>query len=212
LEVIELKASQRSGIGKGPARRLRRKGLIPAVLYGPETESIPLAISSADLDRVYKKAGSEHVLLNLIIENGDTREKTAIIKEVQTSPLTNQYLHVDFCEISLEKKIVVKVPVELSGKSKGVERGGLLQLIRHELEVECLPMDIPDKILVDVSNLGIGDSLHVGDIDVGKKVRLLDDADLAVVTIIAPSAKEEEVSEEELEEAEEAPAVEGEAK
>jgi large subunit ribosomal protein L25 len=182
---------------------LRRQGLIPAVLYGPKTESIALTISALDLDKVYEESGSEHVILNLIIENGGTQNRTAMVKELQTSPVTSQYLHVDFYEISLEKEITVKVQVEVTGKCKGVENGGFLQLIRHELDVSCLPADIPGKIEVDVSDLDIGDSLHVEEIDVGEKVTLLYDSNFTVVTVVAPTVEEEEVVEEELEEAEE---------
>jgi large subunit ribosomal protein L25 len=181
------------------------------VLYGPKTESIPLTISTLDLDNIYKESGSEHVILNLIIENGGTQKKTVMIKETQTAPVTSQYLHVDFCEISLEEKVTVNVSVEVTGKSKGVQLGGFVQLVRHELEVSCLPGDIPAKIEADVSDLDIGDSLHVEDIDVGEKVKLLYDTNFAVVTVAAPTMEEEEIPEEELEEVEEAEAAETEA-
>lgn len=203
MQTFDLRATERKGTGKGVARALRREGLIPAVVYGPATASIALTISAQDLDKVYEESGSEHVILNLIIENGGTRNKTAMIKEVQTSPLTSQYLHIDFYEISLEKEITVKVQVEPIGKCKGVENGGLLQLIRYELDVSCLPGDIPGKIEVDVSNLDIGDSLHVEEIDVGDKVTLLYDSNFTVATVVAPTVEEEEVVEEALEEAEE---------
>ncbi|NVM57514.1 MAG: 50S ribosomal protein L25/general stress protein Ctc, partial [Desulfobacterales bacterium] len=194
---------QRKTIGKGPARALRRQGLTPAVLYGPRTESIPLTISPFDLDTIFRESRGEHVVLNLIVENDGTWNKTAMIKEVQTAPVSGQYLHIDFYEISLEKKIVVKVPFELTGKSKGVERGGFLQQVSHELEISCLPMDIPGKIEVDVSNLDIGDSLHIHDIDVGEKIKLLAETDFTVATVGAPPVEEEELPE--VEEAEEGP-------
>ena len=148
MQTFDLKASERKGTGKGVARTLRRQGLIPAVLYGPATASIALTISAQDLEKVYEESGGENVILNLIIENGGTQSKTAMIKEVQTAPLTSQYLHIDFYEISLEKEITVKVQVEPIGKCKGAERGGLLQLIRYELDVSCLPGNIPGRIEV----------------------------------------------------------------
>lgn len=210
MQTFDLKASERKGTGKGAARALRRQGLIPAVLYGPSTPSIALTISAVDLDKIYGESGGENVILNLIIENGGTHNRTAMFKEVQISPLTREYLHVDFYEISLEKEITVKVHVEPIGKCKGTESGGFLQLIRHELDVSCLPGDIPGKIEVDVSHLDIGDSLHVEEIDVGEKVKLLYDNNFTVITVAAPTVEEEEVAEEELEEAEEIP-VEAEA-
>jgi len=172
---------------------------------------MPLTVSPFELDKVYKESGTERVILNLIIKNGGTQDVTAMVKELQTSPVTDQYLHVDFYEISLDQEITVSVLVEVTGKSKGVERGGFLQVVRHELEISCLPADMPDKIEVDVTNLDIGDSIHVEDIELGDKIRLLTDTHLTVVTVVAPKVEEEAVSEEEAEEAEEAQAVEAEA-
>lgn len=206
MEIFDLNATERKSTGKGHARALRRQGLVPAVLYGPETETIPLTICTLDLETIYQESGAEHVILNLIIKNGGTLNKTAMVKEMQVSPLTNQCLHVDFYEISMEKEITVKVPVELTGKSKGVEDGGLLQLIRYELEVTCLPGNIPGKIAVDVSDLEVGDSIHVENITVGENVTLVYDNNFTVATVVAPTLVEEEVPEEEFEEGEEAPA------
>jgi large subunit ribosomal protein L25 len=206
LETFDLTASPRKTTGKGPARVLRRQGLVPAVLYGPETASLPLTISTDDLMKVYQKSGSELFILNLIIKNGGTQNKTAMVKEVQMSPLSNRCLHVDFYEISMEKEITVKVPIELTGKSIGVESGGMLQLVRHELEVSCLPGNVPGKIEVDVSHLDIGDSVHIEDVTVGEKIRLQYDTNYTVATVIAPAVAEEEIPEEEFEEGEGAPA------
>ncbi len=212
MEVFDLKITQRNTFGKGPARALRREGLIPAVLYGPKRDSVPLTISPLDLDKIYKDSGTERVILNLKIDNGGTQDVTVVVKEVQAVPVTGQYLHIDFYEISLNEEIVVNVPVEVTGRSKGVERGGFLQVVRYQLEISCIPTDMPDKIEVDVTNLDIGDSIHIGDLDlVGDKVRVLADTALTVVTVVPPTVEEEEVPEEELEEAEETPAEEDEA-
>lgn len=211
MEIFDLKTTRRNTFGKNSARALRRQDLIPAVLYGPKRESMPLTMSPFDLDKIYKTSGSERVLLNLVIENGDIQNATVIIKEVQAVPVTGQYLHIDFYEISLDEEIVVNVPIELVGKSKGVERGGFLQVVRHELAISCLPTDMPDKIEVDVARLDIGDSIHIGDIDlVGAKIRLLADSGLTVVTLAAPTVEEEKVPEEEAAEAVETEAGEAE--
>ena len=210
MEIFDLKVNKRETTGKGPARELRRQGKIPAVLYGPKMETVLLTVSGFELEKIYKQSESEHVLLNLVIENGGTQKKTAMIKEAQTTPIADALLHVDFYEISLDEKIVVKVPVEMTGKSAGVERGGFLQLVRHQLEVSCLPTNIPATIPVDITALDIGDSIHIEEIDAGDKVQLLFDNNFTVVTVVAPTAEEEEVlEEEELEEGEEA--AEGEA-
>ena len=213
MEIFDLKTTQRNTFGKGSARALRREGLIPAVLYGPKRDTVPLTISPLDLDNIYKDSGTERVILSLKIDNGGTQDVTVVVKEMQVAPVTGQYLHIDFYEISLNEEIVVNVPVEVTGRSKGVERGGFLQVVRHQLEVSCIPTDMPDKIEVDVTNLDIGDSIHIGDLDrVGDKVRVLADTVLTVVTVVPPSVEEEEVPEEELEEeAEETPAEEDEA-
>lgn len=204
MEIFDLRATQRNTVGKSPARALRRQGLVPAILYGPKRDSLPLTISPMDLDKIYKTSGSEQVILNLVIENGDTQNVTVLVKEVQASPVTRQYLHIDFLEISLDEEIVVNVPVEVIGKSKGVERGGFLQLVRHELEISCLPTNMPDKIEVDITDLDIGDAIHVGDIAVDDKITILDDADYTVLTVVAPAVEGEELAEE----AEEGEAVE----
>lgn len=211
MEIFDLKTTQRNTFGKGSARALRRQGLIPAVLYGPRRDTVPLTISPLDLDIIYKDSGTEQVILNLKIENGGTQNAIAVVKEVQVSPVTGQYLHIDFYEISLNEEIEVNVLVEVTGKSKGVERGGFLQVVRHELEVSCLPTDMPEKIEIDVTGLDIGDSIHIGDIKLGDKVRLLADTGLTVATVVPPTVEEEEVPEEELEEVEETPAEEAEA-
>jgi large subunit ribosomal protein L25 len=209
LEIFDLKVNKRKEAGKGSAREFRRQGIVPAVLYGPKMETVLLAVSGYELENIYKQSESEHVLLNLVIENGGTQKKTAMIKEIQTTPVADDFLHVDFYEISLDEKIVVKVPVEATGKSVGIERGGFLQLVRHQLEVSCLPTNIPATIQIDISELDIGDSIHVEEIDPGDKVKLLFDNNFTVVTVVAPAAEEEEVLEEE--ELEEGEAVEGEA-
>ena len=211
MEIFDLKTTQRNTFGKGSARALRREGLIPAVLYGPKRDSVPLTISPLELDKIYKDSGTERVILSLKIDNGGTQNVTVVVKEVQAAPVTGQYLHIDFYEISLNEEIVVNVPVEVTGRSKGVERGGFLQVVRHQLEISCIPTDMPEKIEVDVTNLDIGDSIHIGDLDLGDKVEVLADTVHTVVTVVPPTVEEEEVPEEELEEAEETPAEEDEA-
>lgn len=213
MEIFDLKVTQRNTFGKGSARALRRQGLIPAVLYGPKRDSMSLTLSPLDLDEIYKNSGTERVVLNLIIKNGGAKNATVMVKEVQASPVTNKYVHIDFYEISLDEEVVVKVPVEVTGKSKGVERGGFLQVVRHKLEISCLPSDMPDNIEVDVTSLDIGDSVHIEDIELGDKIKLLAVPGLTVLTVVAPTVEEEEeeVPEEEVEEAVEAEAEEAEA-
>lgn len=203
MDFIELKVFIRTEVGNGPARRLRSAGRIPAVLYGPETESMLLSVNTIDLEQILKKSRTGQILLNLLIQNGETVARTTMVKELQTHPVTRQFQHIDFYEIALDRKIKVKVPVVTTGKPKGVELGGMLQLIRRELEVLCLPMEVPESIEIDVADLEMGDAIHIGDISQKSDVEFLEDADFTIVTILSPKIEEEPVEEEEEVEEEE---------
>ena len=214
MELIELKTNIRATTGNGPARRLRQEGQIPAVLYGPRTEPALLSVNISDLDLVLKKERVGQILLNLVIRhNEETSTRTVMVKELQTHPVSRNFLHIDFYEVTMDRKIVVNVPVITTGKSKGVEIGGILQIIRRELEVQCLPLDVPKSIEVDITDLNIGDSVHVGDIPRQNEVEFLDDENFTVITIVIPKVEEEEEPvEEEEEEGEADIAEEGEEK
>jgi large subunit ribosomal protein L25 len=209
LEQIDLKAQIRKTTGKGPARTLRREGRIPAVLYGPKTDSMMLSIDFKEFEQIVKKVNVGSVLLKLQIQNGETLTRPAMIKELQTNPVSGAFVHVDFYEIDMLSKINVNVPVVTRGKSAGVEEGGLLQIVRREIELFCLPTAIPESIEVDISDLTIGDSIHIRDIALPAEVELPEDIDFTVVTVLAPKIEEEVVEEEELEEGEEAVEEEG---
>jgi len=200
LEFLELKVNKRKSVGNGPARALRREKKVPAVLYGPQIESILLAVNNADLENAIKMSKGGQVFLNLMIQNGKTVNHYAMIKELQTQPVSGGFLHVDFYEIALERKIKVRVPVVTKGKSKGVELGGMLQVVRRDLEVFCLPAQIPDAIEIDVTDLDIGDSVHVEDIHLEGDVEFEADVNFTVVTVLSPKVEAEgEEAEEEAE-------------
>ena len=209
MEQIDLKAQVRKTTGKGPARTLRREGRMPAVLYGQKTDSIMLSIDIKEFEQIVKNANIGSLLLNLQIQNGKTLTRPAMIKELQTNPVTGAFLHVDFYEIDMQRKITVSVPVVARGKSAGVEEGGLLQIVRRELELFCLPTAIPKAIEVDITDLEIGDAIHVREIALPAEVELPEDVDFTVVTVLAPKVEEEVVAEEEVEEGEEAAEEEG---
>jgi large subunit ribosomal protein L25 len=213
LELIDLKTNIRKTTGNGPARRLRRSGQIPAVLYGPDTESLLLSVNALEFEKVLKKSISGQVLLNLIIQNGETFTRSAMVRELQTHPVSRDFLHIDFFEISMDRKIRVKVPVEITGKSKGVEAGGILQIVRRELEMLCLPLRVPESIEVDISDLDIGDSIHIGAIAQESDIEVLEEDHFTIVTIVSPTIEEVEEEVEELEEEEDAEGIiaEGEA-
>lgn len=200
MELIELKTNTRTTTGNGPARRLRKEGQIPAVLYGSKAETVLLSINSHSLDMILKGGGAGQVLFNLVIhEDGETRTSLAMIKELQIHPVSRNFLHVDFYEINMDQKIKVKVPVVTTGKSAGVELGGMLQIVRRELEVQCLPLSVPESIVIDITDLDIGDSVHVGDISLEGEIEILEDGHYTVVNILSPKMEEAEEREGEAE-------------
>ena len=206
MEKIELQATVRTSVGNGPARVLRRAGQIPAVLYGRRTDPILLSVNTKDFEQILKKGSFGQFILTLVIQNGKKLTKPAMIKELQTHPVSGNLIHIDFYEVDMKRKIKVMVPVVATGKSVGVEEGGLLNIVRRELEVFCLPGDIPESIEIDLTALAIGDSIHLEDVPLGENVEVATDVNYTVVTVLSPKVEEEPVEEEEeeLEEGEEA--------
>jgi large subunit ribosomal protein L25 len=205
LDLIGFNVKPRATKGDGPAKALRREGFAPAVLYGPKTAPIMLSVNSHAMEQLLKTASIGQTLLNLQIEDGDG-PKPAIIKEMQRNVLTGEILHVDFYEVDMKRKIRVQIPIVTTGKSKGVEMGGMLQIIRREVEVLCYPNQIPDEIAVDITDLDVGESVHVEDLPLAEGLEIPHEANFTLLTILAAKAEVEEVEEEEGEEV-----VEGEA-
>jgi large subunit ribosomal protein L25 len=185
LDNIALNVETRKAKGNGPARVLRRQGSVPAVLYGPKIEPRMLAIKLRDLDTIIKRGGLARSVFNLHIDGGDI-SKSVMIKELQVHPVSHTYLHVDLYEVAMDRKIRVNVPVVTTGKCRGVEEGGTLQIIRRELEVFCLPNEIPDSITIDVTDLGIGDSVHVEDIPTTGAVEIPHDVNFTILSLTGP--------------------------
>lgn len=214
MELLDLKVNRRTTRGNSPARELRRQQKIPAVLYGPKTEPIPLAVNTVQLEKTIKMSKGGQVFLNLLVQNGKSSARQAMIKELQVHPVTGAMLHVDFYEIDMDRKIKVQVPVITFGTSKGVELGGILHVIRRELEVSCLPSQIPDAIKVDITDLDVGDSVHVNEIPLDGDIEISADVNFTVVTISSPKVEaaltEEEAEAEALEEGEAPAETEGE--
>ncbi|MBW1898968.1 MAG: 50S ribosomal protein L25/general stress protein Ctc [Deltaproteobacteria bacterium] len=198
MEILELKAEKRQSTGKGESRSLRREGKIPAVLYGPDTQPVYFSINEHEFITLLKNAQSSQQLIK--IDTGDGEQQAAMIKELQTKPVTEEILHIDFYKVDMNRKIRVRVPIIVKGKSIGVELGGLLQIVRRKLEVLCLPLEIPESIEIDVTDLDVGDSVHVEDISLQGDIEIPADVNFTVITVLAP--KKEEVVEEEEEEEE----------
>lgn len=197
MELIELKAEKRQSVGNGAARALRRDGKIPAILYGPGKDPLKLAISIMELDQIIKDSTAGHIFVDIIIDDDKDGKRRAMVKELQANPVSRGLLHVDFYEISMDRKIKVNVPVIAVGKSKGVEIGGMLQIIRRELEVLCLPGAIPESFEIDITDMDIGDSVHVNEIPLEGDVEIQADVNFTVLTIVSPKVEEEPEEEEE---------------
>jgi large subunit ribosomal protein L25 len=193
LETLEVQADARAVGSKNQARRLRRSGKIPAILYGPKTPAVPLQLDKKDFSaRVAVLEGSHLVRLKSAVPA--LADKVALVKEMQVHPISGELTHADLYEVDLAAKIQVQVPLRFIGKAAGVTRGGILQPIVREVEVECLPLDIPSAFNVDVSALDIGDSIHVGDIQMPDGVTLVSEASVAVVTVATPTVEEAPVA------------------
>jgi len=190
VERIELRAKIREKTGKGPSRRLRREGLIPAVLYGRGRETRHLTLALPDLHRVLATEAGKNPIIALKV--GDETD-TAILREIQVDPVRREFLHVDLCQISLEERLTAEVPIILSGESTGVASGGVLQQGLWELEVECLPTELPEHVEVDVSGLEIGGSIHVSELGLPEGITILTRPEQTVASVIPPTVIKEEV-------------------
>jgi large subunit ribosomal protein L25 len=195
LEILNLKATPREAVGNGPSRVLRRDGKVPAILYGPKTEPMKLTIDKLDLEPLFKSGAVAQKLLKLEIEGVDGK-RNVMIKEMQTHPVSQNLLHLDLYEVTMDHKLKVMVPVVVTGKSVGVEMGGMLQIIRRELEVLSLPDRIPENITIDITDLDIGDSFHVQDLQLEENVEVPAEVNFTILTILTPKAEEEEEVEE----------------
>jgi len=197
MATVDLKGEVRTAVGKAGAKRLRRARQIPGIVYGGPQGSIPVVVNPQEL--LSALGAGENVLINLCLGRSDgTETHMVILKELQMDPVKGRPLHADFLEVSMERKIRVEVPLLLIGESVGVKsKGGILEQPLRQLFVECLPLNIPDRIAVDVSGLDIGDALHVRDITVGEGVRILEDAGRVVASVVAPAAEEVAVPAEE---------------
>ncbi len=199
-----LETKKREKTGKEIAKKLRREGYIPAVLYGHKgTRS--LSVSEHDFKKLFEEIG-EHSIISLDIEDGAKAE--VIVKGFQLDPVKRNIIHVDFFEIERGKALRTEVPIKLEGVSKGVKKGGILELFMRDLEIECLPKDIPENIMINIEELDVGDSFHVRDLKVDPKIEIVSNPEQVVVmigtpTVIkAPVVEEEKVAEEVAEPAE----------
>jgi len=190
MEQIVIEGGLREETGKGSNRKLRRSGKIPAVLYGHKSKSMALAVDPKDIFRILHSDSGENTIFGLNVPGREGLN--CLIKEYQLEPVSHALLHADFYEVAMDEALEVKVPLETTGEAYGVKtEGGLMDLVHRELHVECLPGDIPESIVVDVTNLKIGDMIRVRDLAVSDKIKLLDDPETVVLAIEHPRAEEE---------------------
>jgi len=192
MEKILVKADKRTELGKGSARSLRRQNVLPAVLYG-EGKSVTIKLDRKEIQKLIYSGGGEHSLITLEINEGNskTSEHPVLIKDYQREPVSEELLHVDFIEVSLKKKIKVTIPVVIVKEPAGIKMGGILQHRVREIEIECLPTQIPDKIEIDAGHVEIGHSLHVSDIPPQEGLKIVTDPSEVILSVTAP--KEEVV-------------------
>ncbi len=204
MDQVSLSAIIRTKTGKSVARKLRKQGILPAVLYGPKTKSIPLAVSAHEFKKIITKIPRQQVLFTLELKNEGEQEavekRTALVKELQLHPVSDEIRHIDFYEVFMDEEVETEVPIKIVGTAKGVETGkGMLELLRRTLTISCLPLSIPKEIPVDVSDLDVGDALHVEDLKAEDGITFVDDPDTTIVTVVPTEAEtpEEEAEAEE---------------
>ena len=192
MEMVEIKVERRDGRGKGTARKLRRAGTIPAVFYGPGRTTVQVGIGAEEFARKLSHLEGSH-LIRLVNDGGkdpELHDKAVLLREVQRHPVSDDILHVDFLEVSLTERLTVSVPLRFVGKAAGVVEGGILQPIVREIEVECLPTEIPEFIEVDVSALGIHEAVHLSSLRLPEGVTPMGDPMLTIVTVLPPTVEE----------------------
>ncbi len=190
---VKLKAEQRSATGRSAVRKLKARGVVPAIIYGAKDKPQPLQVSARDINAMLSHASGENILVELEIA-GEKSNRTALVQEIQHSPVGGAILHIDFHAVSMDQAIQTDVPLEPIGVPEGVKTfGGLLEQSLRSLAIECLPRDLPDRITVDVSKLNIGDSIHVRDIHLPSGVAAKVQADLTAFSVLAPVVEEEPV-------------------
>jgi large subunit ribosomal protein L25 len=186
MEKIALTAQVREKAGKGVARELRRNAQIPAVLYS-HGKSMPISMGNKEITTILNAEGGKHALLNLTLQGTkEAAERMALIKDYELDPITGKLMHIDLMEVAMDEKVKVQVAIHLTGSAIGVKEGGILQYGLHQVEIECLPQQIPSHFDVDIAAVKVNESLHVRDIQTPEGVKILNDADATIMTIQPP--------------------------
>jgi len=196
MSELSIQVQTRDQIGSGPSRRLRRSGLVPAVVYGGGRDTVPIQVDRRTLLDLLREAGSDNAVFLLELDGG-SKKRHCMVRDMEVDPLTRQIVHIDFLRIDMSQKVRVMVQVETVGIASGVKNeGGILDQVTREVEVECLPSDIPRSLELDVSALHIGQHLEAGDLVMPEGVELTEDPTKTLVNVAAPRLPEEEEEEE----------------
>jgi large subunit ribosomal protein L25 len=209
-ERMKLDVKPREEAGSAVSRRLRAGGLIPGVLYGDGKRAHPFAVEERELRRALTGEHGHHAILDVVFDGQKTAHH-AVLKDFQLDPVRPRLLHIDLHEVRLDQVIQSQVAVDTVGESPGVKEGGVLTIVLREVNVEALPMEVPDRLELDISSMTIGDSLRISDLAVPESVKLLDDPESVVATVTPPTRVEEPEEVEEEVEGEEGVEGEGEA-
>src|SRR5437870_9933688 len=188
---VKLKVERRDGTGRSAVRKLKARGVVPAVIYGAKDKPQPLQVAARDINAMLSHASGENILVELEID-GEKSNRMAMVQEIQHSPVGGDVLHLDFHAVSMDETIHADMPLEAVGTPNGVKNfGGLLEQSLRTLAIECLPRDLPDKLVVDVSGLNIGDAIHVRDIQLPNGVTTKVQPDLTAFSVVAAAVEEE---------------------
>jgi large subunit ribosomal protein L25 len=192
MKSVALKAFPRSQVQRAEVKKLRASGRVPATIYGRQAKPQNLEINAKEISDLIHHSVSENLLVDLSVENDARSKRLALVQEIQHHPLDGKVLHVDFHEVAENEKVTVQVPVETTGEAVGVKTGGgVLEHVLFKLKVRCLPKDLPEQIIVDVTSLEIGQSIHLGNVKTPEGVEILGDKHITVVAVAAPRAEEE---------------------
>jgi large subunit ribosomal protein L25 len=202
MELQTLKVQIRHGNGKGKARQTRREGYVPGVVYGGGKDPVSVRMNARDFFRLTHGRGGEHAILQLEVEGDAAQSGPAQLKAIQRHPIRGQAIHADFLRISLDERITTMVPVQIEGRAPGVVEGGMLEVVLREIEVECRALEVPEALILDVSELELGQSLPVSALVAPENVTIVTDPERTVVSIHAPRVAEEAAEAAEGEEAE----------
>ena len=202
MEKVKIVSLVRNESGKKISAGIRKEGFIPAVIYS-KGFNLSIKLPRVSLKTLQSINFSENTIIDMDIEGADDSDIKVLVKDIQYNPLTEEVIHIDFMKISMEEKRNVNSPVVLRGECKGVKEGGTLEQMLWEIEIEALPMDIPEKIEVDISSLGVGDSIHIKNLSLKDSIKVLEPPEETIVTVVAKNKEEEETPVEEAPEGKE---------